>query len=97
VESRNLFDPAVNLLEPPEWRRGPSREGRHGEFPLKVRQLHWEARKHWDEHFQGSLCGSVLRLVTHEEHSVNCFVADDVPGNQETAIGIIHQIGPLGA
>jgi hypothetical protein len=52
VESRNLFDPAVNLLEPPEWRRGPSREGRHGEFPLKLRQLRYAARKYWDEHFQ---------------------------------------------
>jgi hypothetical protein len=45
---------------------------------------------------KGSLCGSLLRLVTQEEHSVNCFVADDVPGNQETAIGIVHQIGPFG-
>ena len=38
----------------------------------------------------------VVGLVTREKHSLNCFVADDIPGNQETAIGIIHQIGPLG-
>jgi hypothetical protein len=28
-----LIEPAGNLLEPPEWRRRHSREGRHREFP----------------------------------------------------------------
>ena len=41
-----------------------------------------------------SMCGLVLRLAARAEHSLNCFVADDIAGNQETAIGIIHQIGP---
>jgi len=36
-------------------------------------------------------------LATREKHRLDFFVTDNIPGNQETAIGIIHQIGPLGA
>jgi hypothetical protein len=41
--------------------------------------------------------GLVFCLDTREKHRLDFFVADNIPGNQETAIGIIHQIGPLGA